>query len=358
MASTVRALVSRKKIRYNEGGFDLDLTYITPRIIALGAPSEGSDALFRNPLAEVQRFLESRHAGKYWLFDLRAEAGVHYDAAKFGGRVSRHGFFDHNPAPLATIAAAVADMHRWLSADPANVAAVHCKAGKGRTGLIVSAYLVFAGLAPSATAALRAFGDARTSNGKGVTIPSQMRYVHYYEASLHRRVAPATYRLRHLRMHTVPNFDVGGGCDPFFYVLLGDGKRLAFNWKEAACGGKPPHFMPKHQLVDFDLSPFNVRVAGDVKIIFFDYDHFSAPDKMFHFWFNTGFIADNYLLFHKDVLDRASKDKDCREFAPDFKLEIFIDRVDDVAGEFADAAAGASIDDNDNDLDKDEADEE
>jgi phosphatidylinositol-3,4,5-trisphosphate 3-phosphatase/dual-specificity protein phosphatase PTEN len=185
-----------------------------------------------------------------------------------------------------------------------------------------------------------------------------MRYVHYYEASLHRRVTPATYRLRHLRMHTVPNFDVGGGCDPYFYVLLGDGKRLVFNWKEAACGGKPPHYMPKHQLVDFDLAPFNVRVAGDVKIIFFDYDHFSAPDKMYHLWFNTGFVADNYLLFHKDVLDRASKDKDCREFAADFKLEIFLDRVDDVAGEFAGADGGPSIDDNDNDLDKDEADEE
>jgi hypothetical protein len=79
---------------------------------------------------------------------------------------------------------------------------------------------------------------------------------------------------------------------------------------------------------------------------------------MFHLWFNTGYIDDNYLLFHKDVLDRASKDKDCREFAADFKLEIFLDRVDDVAGEFAGADGGPSIDDNDNDLDKDEADEE
>ncbi len=29
----------------------------------MGAPSEGNDALFRNPLPEVQRFFELRHEG-------------------------------------------------------------------------------------------------------------------------------------------------------------------------------------------------------------------------------------------------------------------------------------------------------
>jgi phosphatidylinositol-3,4,5-trisphosphate 3-phosphatase/dual-specificity protein phosphatase PTEN len=198
MSGVVRSLVSKKKvrsghdvisfrkqsrtrvplqIRFVEDGFDLDLTYITPKIIAMGAPSEGSEAAYRNPLSEVHRFFESRHAGRYRLYDLRGEKGVQYDADKFGGQVARFGFFDHNPAPLALILEAVTDIHTWLTAHADNVVAIHCKAGKGRTGLIIAAYLVYAGLAASTSAGLKMFGELRTTNGKGVTIPSQMRCV-------------------------------------------------------------------------------------------------------------------------------------------------------------------------------------
>lgn len=45
--------------------------------------------------------------------------------------------------------------------------------------------------------------------------------------------------------------------------------------------------------------------------------------------------ARSYLLFHKVVLDRACKDKSCKEFEPDFKLEIFLDEVEEREGEFA-----------------------
>lgn len=311
--------------------------------------------LCRNPLPEVHRFFEKRHPGHYRLYDLRGEKGCHYDPAKFGGQVARFGFFDHNPAPLKLIAACVQDIHSWLSADPANVAAIHCKAGKGRTGLIITCYLVFAGLAPTTTAALRFFGEMRTSNGKGVTIPSQMRYCHYFETSLKRSVAPVTFRLRHFRLHTVPNFDVGGGCDPYFDIRLGDGKQLVFDWRADALKGKQPrNYKPKHRLIDFDLWPLNILVKGDVKVVFYDWDAFGTADKMFHFWFNTAFVdscsapagsssgsgsggsggaggssSAGYLLFHKDVLDRACKDKACKEFEAEFKLELFMERVDD-----------------------------
>eukprot|EP01052_Picozoa_sp_SAG31_P017141 SAG31_NODE_1160_length_9602_cov_20.626434_4_plen_215_part_00 len=59
----VRSLVSKKKRRYTDGGFDLDLTYITDRVIALGFPAEGKEAMYRNKMRDVQRFFKKRHPG-------------------------------------------------------------------------------------------------------------------------------------------------------------------------------------------------------------------------------------------------------------------------------------------------------
>ena len=62
-ASTIKRLVSKKKLRFTKDGFDLDLSYITPRLIAMGYPSSGAESYYRNPAPQVQAFLERYHAG-------------------------------------------------------------------------------------------------------------------------------------------------------------------------------------------------------------------------------------------------------------------------------------------------------
>jgi len=49
----IRTIVSGKKIRTKEKNYNLDLTYITPRVIAMSFPGSGIEITYRNNIDEV-----------------------------------------------------------------------------------------------------------------------------------------------------------------------------------------------------------------------------------------------------------------------------------------------------------------
>jgi len=104
----VRSLVSKKKRRWKRDGFDLDLTYVTERIIAMGFPSEALEGTYRNHMKDVQRFFLRRHSQNFKIYNLCSERA--YDPAKFDNRVSHYPFDDHNPCPISTFVACCEDM--------------------------------------------------------------------------------------------------------------------------------------------------------------------------------------------------------------------------------------------------------
>jgi len=57
----LKRLVSKKKRRFETEEFDLDLSYITKRIIAMGYPSGGFEALYRNSISDITRFFKIEH---------------------------------------------------------------------------------------------------------------------------------------------------------------------------------------------------------------------------------------------------------------------------------------------------------
>ena len=215
-----RRLVSRKKRRFTEGGHDLDLSYVTESIIAMGFPAgdpssgwfiDRVEGFYRNRMEDVVRFLDERHAGQFKVFNLCSERL--YDPGRFGGLVACFPFDDHNCPPLRLIQAFVESAKSWLRQSADHVVAVHCKAGKSRTGLMVCCLLIYLNYASSAEEAVAYYNLRRTHDGKGLTLASQQRYLRYYELLLrspedlgrpNRPLLLASIRLHHTAPHLFP----------------------------------------------------------------------------------------------------------------------------------------------------------
>lgn len=48
--NALREMVAGKKNRLKDGTYNLDLTYVTKRIIAMSFPGEGLSGFYRNPI--------------------------------------------------------------------------------------------------------------------------------------------------------------------------------------------------------------------------------------------------------------------------------------------------------------------
>jgi len=102
--------VSGQKIRFKQEDFDLDLTYITPRIIAMSYPASGLESIYRNPITEVSRFLKNKHNNNFLIINL---SNRKYDYSKFDNMVTSAKIGDGvrvGGPPLTFVGAAVPDM--------------------------------------------------------------------------------------------------------------------------------------------------------------------------------------------------------------------------------------------------------
>ncbi|KAG2182492.1 hypothetical protein INT43_007423 [Umbelopsis isabellina] len=181
MLNGIRRLISGNRRRLVVDGFDLDLSYITDRVIATSYPSSGLEALYRNTYPEVKKYLDTHHPCHYKVYNLRNEKRYENN---FFDETAEYTFKDHGAPQLSAVVDFCEDVCEYLSRDPENVVVVHCKAGKGRTGVMIASLLLKLREAKDAEEAMKIYGDQRTVDGRGVTIPSQRRYVSYFSAFL------------------------------------------------------------------------------------------------------------------------------------------------------------------------------
>ena len=310
----LKQLVSKNKTRFCYDGFDLDLTYITPRIIAMGYPSTNLESLYRNKLEDVQNFFFQRHPGHYKIYNLCKER-------KYENYFPNEGYYpfnDHEAPPLNLIKPFCEDVKHYLDENEENVVGIHCLAGKGRTGTFICCLLLYLNTFNTAEESLLYYGLLRVGSPKGITVPSQQRYVYYFEYILKNNIPhPIIFKkiiIRKITLFTVPK--VGKKFQPNFKI---ENQEKIFKYSDIV-KGKHSYSLDL-EFIDLSLG-LGISVCGDVRIQFYQIQ-FLKSEKLFKFWFNTNFLPQNGIYeIKKEAIDNACKDKNCKIYKKDFKIQI------------------------------------
>ncbi|GBG79959.1 hypothetical protein CBR_g30221 [Chara braunii] len=340
VTTRARHLVSQNKRRYQEDGFDLDMSYITENVIAMGFPagdiSSGlfgyMEGFYRNHMEEVIRFFDTHHKGCYKVYNLCSERL--YDASLFEGKVACFPFDDHNCPPLQMLMAFCESAYAWLRAGMDNVVVVHCKAGMARTGLMICCLLLFLKFFAMAEEAIAYFNSKRCVDGLALVIPSQQRYVKYFERILRdmNGETPKAQKhiLRGIRLHRCPYW-----IRPA--IAIYDHNGLVFSTrKHPRTRDLMPddlwHNAPRKGVVVFALPGERcvAELCGDFKVCFHDrHGDFSC-------WLNTEMMDSRQMLTIRE-LDAFDKR---RLPSPGLVVEIVVLDGDAAAAAAAAAAAG------------------
>eukprot|EP00026_Physarum_polycephalum_P006477 Phypoly_transcript_06521.p1 GENE.Phypoly_transcript_06521~~Phypoly_transcript_06521.p1 ORF type:complete len:167 (+),score=11.57 Phypoly_transcript_06521:503-1003(+) len=147
--------------------------------------------------------------------------------------------------------------------------------------MMVSSLLMHLGeVGHDAEKALAHFGANRTKTGEGVTIPSQKRFVGYYASHLRGMAFPLGQQVlfSKLRMFTIPNFDIGGGCDPFFTLSVNN--IVIYKTK--------PLDVAHLDVIEVDFGA--ILVSGLIRLDIDDED-VTKDDHIGHIWLHSDFIS-------------------------------------------------------------------
>lgn len=372
MKRSLRQTVRQNKKGYSEGEHNLDLTYVTTKIIATSFPSEGLRSCYRNNIIDVARFLDEKHGvekygqHRFWVYNLCSE--MSYNETLFHDQVKRVCILDHNVPTVKQMIDFVAEANEWLEENEENVVVIHCKGGKGRTGTMICILNLYRGIFSDAESSLSYFGDRRTDERvankfQGVETASQIRYVTYYEKLMSAQgkfpwmpenwvqlTPPDIVHLKPVKICItgINSIGNGNGTDLSLTVQQGNNipdilfqsqirKEYSRNSKtkdksENYCESK---YSKKQDYLEIDMKncPW---VSEDIRIKFN-----SSSNKVkngyewcaFYFWFHTSFLEKNsdglfYLKLKREEIDNPHKPKRWTEFGgiypENFCIELFL----------------------------------
>ncbi len=249
-------------------GMSLDLSYITPRMLAMSYPSSSFiESLYHNNIEDISNYLKKNHDKKYLIFNL---SGIPYETKYFDDKVVDFKWPDHKAPPLFDIFIIIQKSIYHLMQDPLNIICLHCLAGKGRTGTICCCLLMYSRLARSSKVANDYYSLKRFKKlNKAVQEPSQVRYLTYFDAMLN----PMIFK----------------GLIPKFFLLEGvEITGIKLNNGESITYRIETNYYKENEVNNYTVFGKPV-VTGDVTINIYRNGQLKA-----WIFFNTSFLDSNY----------------------------------------------------------------
>ncbi|CAH0483103.1 unnamed protein product [Peronospora belbahrii] len=345
----------------------LNFSYITENLIAMGFPSMNLGTtrtyLKDNPIDLVAMYLNGKHHGHYMIWNLSEET---YEYTYFENQVLEFNFPGYPAPPLGLVFKICSSIENWLQADEKNLAAIHCLTGKGRTGTVIACYLVWVGQFSNAMESLEYIAEKRKTSVEKLTIPSQRRYIQYFNnvmGGVKPRSSPLL--LRRVIINTIPVFGerrvleqakdtstdnrlkTGGeegedqtllaavdaeeektnddemvetikeGCCPYLQIFKGGKLVFTTTWRDMEDGQGIQWASTGDGSVSFNV---NCMLQGDILIRCRHLTDAGERISMFRGAFHTGYIPQGILRLTKAQLDGACND-------PRFNQDFFVDLI-------------------------------
>ncbi|XP_024918074.1 tensin isoform X3 [Cynoglossus semilaevis] len=290
-----------------EENYEVDLVYITERIISVSFPAGAEEQSYTNNLKEVATMLQSKHGEHYLMFNLSESRN---DVSKLNPKILEFGWPDHHAPALDKICSMCKAIDTWLSGDARNVVVLHNKGNRGRTGVVVAAYMHYSNISASADQALDRFAMRRFYEDKALPVgqPSQRRYVRYFNGLLsgHIKINNKPLFLHHVIMHGIPNFEAKGGCRPFLKIYQA--------MQPVYTSGIYNVQGDSNTSICITIEP-GLLLKGDILLKCY-HKRYRNPtrDVVFRVQFHTCAIHDLGVVFGKNELDETFKDERFPEY--------------------------------------------
>lgn len=283
---------------------DLDISYITSRVLAMPCPSEGLEAAYKtNNIDDVRVFFESRHQlSKISVYNLGPRQTARLPPPVRTVECSFI-YYPHPPkAPhLQGLYAMAEDMYGFLNSDPKAIVVVQSgDQGKATAATLIAALFLYAGLVREPEDAMQMFAVKRTPPGVRA---SDLRYL-YYMGDLTRKIP----HLPHFKPVTLVSLQIApipmmtkarDGCRLYIEIVSNDRVDLTTLQEYER--------MRLYHVTEGKIAlPLNITLCGDITVSVYHARNalkgMGRPQglKVCQLQFHTGFIPEEETLIHYD----------------------------------------------------------